>query len=308
MKTRTEIAENEAPGDIRGLYADIRELLGTGMVPLVFRMLAAQPGALTWCWETIRPLYADGSIFRAGRSLSERIPAPPMASLPESVFTTVGLDGNDLKRIGGILDHFNHSNPVNLISLTALRQLLEGGSAAKSPAVSWFTGMESGSVASAREKLPPLLPVQEMRAETIDLIHALQAIGLPLSERCTEPVATAAVTGLASIWRVLARWPSYLALALVILRSQEENGWLEKAMEVVRCDTTALVNALLEEKLLAVGLRRPPTESLAAIRDILEQFTGVRLVRICPVVRALQLTLPETTLSRGASHPLAERP
>jgi hypothetical protein len=58
------ITEAEATGETAQIYADIRRVYGVGVVNLVWRHLATFPGALPWAWETVRPLYADGTIRR----------------------------------------------------------------------------------------------------------------------------------------------------------------------------------------------------------------------------------------------------
>src|SRR5438046_7301383 len=57
------ILESEARGEIADIYADIRKVLGTSVVNLIWRNLATMPGALGWTWSTVRPLYlGDGPL------------------------------------------------------------------------------------------------------------------------------------------------------------------------------------------------------------------------------------------------------
>ena len=56
------VPEAAAIGDIAEIFADIRRVLGVGVVNLIWRHLATIPGALPWAWGTVRPLYVDGTI------------------------------------------------------------------------------------------------------------------------------------------------------------------------------------------------------------------------------------------------------
>ena len=49
--------EEDAAGEIAKIFADIRNVLGTSVVNLIWRNLATMPGALEWTWSSVRPLY-----------------------------------------------------------------------------------------------------------------------------------------------------------------------------------------------------------------------------------------------------------
>src|SRR6185295_7738918 len=51
------VLESDARGEIADIYADIRKVLGTSVVNLIWRNLATMPGALEWTWSAVRPLY-----------------------------------------------------------------------------------------------------------------------------------------------------------------------------------------------------------------------------------------------------------
>ena len=57
------ITERDATGVTAAIYADIRAVLGVGVVNLIWRHLATMPGALPWAWETVRPLYVSGALI-----------------------------------------------------------------------------------------------------------------------------------------------------------------------------------------------------------------------------------------------------
>ena len=59
------VLESEARGEIADIYADIRKVLGTSVVNLIWRNLATMPGALEWTWSTVRPLYLGDAPLHA---------------------------------------------------------------------------------------------------------------------------------------------------------------------------------------------------------------------------------------------------
>jgi len=75
------ILESEATGKVAEIYADIRQVLGTSIVNLIWRNLATIPGALEWTWITARPLYlgpAPGYADAVRRAID--LPAVPSFS------------------------------------------------------------------------------------------------------------------------------------------------------------------------------------------------------------------------------------
>ncbi|NOJ44991.1 hypothetical protein [Bradyrhizobium archetypum] len=59
------VLESEARGEIADIYADIRKVLATSVVNLIWRNLATMPGALEWTWSSVRPLYLGDAPLHA---------------------------------------------------------------------------------------------------------------------------------------------------------------------------------------------------------------------------------------------------
>ena len=74
------VLETEATGEIADIYADIRKVLGTSVVNLIWRNLATMPGALPWAWLTVRPLYL-GDAPRHAEAVRRTIALPDLARL-----------------------------------------------------------------------------------------------------------------------------------------------------------------------------------------------------------------------------------
>ena len=97
-----------------------------------------------------------------------------------------------------------------------------------------------------------------------------------LGTRRGEPI-------LASMYRHLAHWPAYLALAWAMIAPLDADGWLEQAI------ADAVAKARVRAARVATRLYAPPAESLApniraTIRSAIEPFTGdtfAKMVVIC---------------------------
>ena len=266
------IAEADAIGEIAALYADIRAVYGVSVVNLVWRHLAAIPGALPWVWETVRPLYLDGTIAREAAALRAARRLPPVVVLPAEVFAAAGLGATDAARIGEVLDAYERTNPMALIALSVVLERLANPDLGGGEGAPLRQGPLPAGPAIA---LPPLLRLEEMAPATAALVIRLNQIGTV----ALDPV-------LASLYRNLAHWPAYLALAWTVLAPLDAGG-LQSAIGDVRA--AARVRAAT-----IAGLASRPRAVLSAVqRPAVEQaiklFTGeaiARMVVLCGVLRA----------------------
>jgi hypothetical protein len=278
LQTPSEIPEREAEGVVAEIFLDIRERLGVALVPLVYRQMAVMPSMLEWCWPVLAPLYESGVALEMGQRVLAAVEPAPLQPVTPAMLGALGLNVDAVSAIRNTLASFSRTNPSNLVSLGALRTLLEPGHADP-------VDMRAlpASVPFERERpaqtLLPMLEPEEMTTHTVDLIRQLSAVGLD------------GVGSLPSVWRILARWPAYLALAKVQLESVHAAGWLEAQMERVRwaADCTW--------KLTAAEVT-PPASALDDVTrerllEIASAFSGAELIRMVPVVRALQNTLRE---------------
>ena len=114
-----EISEAVADRDVVPLYADIREVTGRPAINLLFRTLAAEPGALAWAWQLVRPGYVGGAIEQAGAALD-----PGAALLPpfgRGELAKAGVEEPELATIRTILAHYNASNRATAIVVALLK-------------------------------------------------------------------------------------------------------------------------------------------------------------------------------------------
>jgi hypothetical protein len=266
------VTEAEASGETAAIFADIRAVYGVSVVNLIWRHLAVFPGALPWAWATVRPLYLDGTIARQAAALraARQLPALPM--LPPEACAAAGLGMAEMARIGTVLDSYERTNPMALIALSVLEQRLAGAEAAAGPVESAAPVPEAGP----ELRLPALLGLGQMAPETVALVRRLNGIGTDRS----DPI-------LVSMYRHLAHWPPYLALAWALLAPLHADGRLQAAIAAAWRQAQRQALAILAGGAAPRDITLPP--DLPAVADAIARFTGdaiCRMVVVCGTLRA----------------------
>jgi hypothetical protein len=245
-------------------------VLRVDVVNLIWRHLATIEGALPWAWGTLRPLYADGSVISEATALHKALALPPMPSIPAEVFVGLGLRPHDMTAIRDVLAAYDHTNAMAAVALIALRARLDGrtphDAAAAEPAP---------VAAAARIGLPKLLDLTDMQTETAALVTALNGFGTRRSGAV-----------LASMYRHLAHWPSYLSFAWLLLAPLDSDGRLTGAIEQARLAASVRADRLL----VRLAGSPPPPARAAAISAAIEPFAGdviVKMLVICAFLRRI---------------------
>lgn len=268
------VAEDAAGGETAALFADIRAVLGVGVVNLIWRHLATIPGALPWAWGAVRPAYADGRLAAAAAGLEATLALPRVAALPPAVLGAAGLDAAARGAVGSVLAAYAWTNPLALVALSALALRLEGG-AATVTAPAAHPPMDRATLpplALPPLALPPLPGPAELSPDTIALIGELNALG------ATRPDAV-----LATMYRHLAHWPPALALAWMLLAPRAEDGSLGDAIAGCRAAARGAAARLPPGAGDAL-----PAASRAAVADALDRFGDEvlpRMVVACGMLR-----------------------
>ena len=261
------VTEAAASGETAALFADIRAAYGVSVVNLVWRHLATIPGALPHVWGALRPLYLDGTVARETAALRAALPVPSASAAPAFVLTAAGLDDAAMQGVRQVMAAYDRTNALALVALSAARGWLAGQGG---PA--WQPGAEPPPPAPALV-LPPLLDLAAMAPATADLVRALNRLGATGS----EPV-------LASMYRNLAHWPAFLALAWTTLAPLHDDGRLARAI----ADGLALAKAR------AATLPRvadvPPLDPALVPRvdAAIALFAGEAIARMVAVTRVLR--------------------
>lgn len=281
------IPEDEAAGIVKDIYADMRAVLGIPVVNLIYRHIATLPGCLEWSWATLRPLYASGAIGQSAQRLAARVALPPLPRLSPAVLAAVGVNPESIRAVLRTLDTYNRANPMNLIALTVLLAYMEGRvpPRAKTGRSVAPRGAPRAAPAQPDDALPPLLAVERMPPDTAALVRELAAIGV-------EEGGVAMPT----LWRHLAHWPGYLALALTLLRPLEANGWLGEAIEALRQRKEELARETRAALRGGHDVARPGAAAGAELQAVVRSFTGGLIVRMIPIGQVLRATLPEIAI------------
>ncbi|WP_426440355.1 hypothetical protein [Bradyrhizobium genosp. P] len=266
------VGEGNAKGEIAAIFADIRTSLGTSSVNLIWRHLAMFPGALSWCWRTIAPLHQRSELGDAARDFRRELTGPTLPQLPPEVLHILEIEAKDIALISSTLRGYQMSCTMNILSLNALLLLLKDSAHGALPGTT-PKQVETHAVAPPLQKMARLLNPEEMPPPVAELAWRLNSLCTP-----GDPI-------LASLYRYLANWPSFLALTWSLIAPMEADGRLPMAIERTLTAADARAKALLP-------FLTPPTEAMdSAVRDIvckaLEDFARGAIVKIIPITQAL---------------------
>ncbi|MDM7946052.1 MAG: hypothetical protein QUV20_06925 [Oceanibaculum nanhaiense] len=249
-----EIADDAAaPAAIRSIYEDIRAVLGSPVVNLVYRRLAGQgEDVLRDSWRLLRPAYLDGRIARYAAPLALIVPkdmAMPGALPP----ATAG----DMPAIRAVIAAYNANNARNLVAFSALLGLEPGGT--DFPPLDGGAGMPDAPSGIPIDRPIPALPAFDSLPEALQqTIRRLNLFGGTGEEGA--PIA--------SLYVHLSHWPEMLAYVERLLQPLHDAGTLTR-WRVETSDRAAM--APLSD------LRAP-----AELRTILEPILGALVRRTIP--------------------------
>jgi hypothetical protein len=258
------VAEADAVGEIADIFADIRNVYRVDVVNLVWRHLATFPSALPWVWESVRALYVDGTIEREAAALRASIELTGVAPLPTTALAAACLNKQDLEQIRAILAAYNRTNAMALIALSAARRKIAG-----------IVGEAPGVVArdapspvefQPRIQLPVLLDLDDLSPELAMLVVKMNSLGAP----------DASI--MASMYRHLAHWPAYLALAWAIIAPLDADNRLDRAIKDTRARAYASAGTIIP-CLQTPALNLEP-DIRANISRTLDRFTGDLIPRM----------------------------
>jgi hypothetical protein len=123
---------------------------------------------------------------------------------PAAALAAAGLTEGDLEQIRAVLAAYDRTNAMALIALSAVNCKIAGTPGEANSAIVGRTEVLASS--QAELKLPPLLSLAEMSPETAKLVMTMNRLGAQRDDSI-----------LASMYRHLAHWPPYLALAWAVI-------------------------------------------------------------------------------------------
>jgi hypothetical protein len=258
------IVEADARGEIAEIYADIRKVLGTSVVNLIWRNLATMPGALSWTWATVRPLYLGAAPLHA-EAVRRTVALPDLPGFSADTLLAAGIDESDQAIIRNVLDSYQYTNALALVVLSALLAHFEPHAA---------DAVTAAEVAPkpAGVRIPELPPMDALDPEVARLVAELNGFG-----EDTEPQL------IASMYRHLAYWPAYLALVRTMLVPLQADGRLDALTRSARTLGHAH-GAMLASQLKPAA----PPDTLAGVLKSCRLFVEhpiARMTGLCALIR-----------------------
>lgn len=281
------IRESDATGEIAALFADLRATLDVPFVNLIWRHLATMPGMLAWTWSVVKPMHAMPALRRAAETLRAGVTIPTGIGQIAEVFDAVRVVPDDREVIRAMLRDYGTGNSLNLLSLLLVQAVLAGelpgGQVTEDDGLRERTGM--------MRSLPPLLGLTELSLPLRKLVLELDQFG--------RLEATDAV---ASLYRHLAHWPGFLAVAHAALSGAHQDGSLRAEHHRTLSHATALVH----RQLLPLARVPPPspTSGRAEAQAGIEIFTGQMIARMVAMGEIMLALLPAAADDIGRDPPV----
>ncbi len=272
-----EIAESEARGEIAASYDDIRRTVGVGMVNLIYRHMASRPGVLPWAWGILRHLFSGGAVAAEVESLRGALEDGDVSAAPREAFFAAGLNDHSLRTIRMILDDYNRGNFSNLVAIGALAAFLADDGASR-PA----REPDAAAASQFPPNLPPIRNMGDLDDATADLVRLLSA-----------PLAPSDTPMIPSLYRHLAPWPAFLAMAagsvLAPARLAAALDAGRRLHERARDSAARLAGTMAP----AAGIAAPEADEAAAIARIAERFAAGPIAGMVVIGHRLRASLPE---------------
>ena len=279
------IREEDATGEIAALFADLRATLDVPFVNLIWRHLATMPGMLPWTWSVVKPMHATLALRHAAETLRAGVTIPAGVGQPVEVFDAVCVMQDDREVIRAMLGDYGTGNSLNLLSLLLVQAVLAG----ETPGgrVIEDSGLR-GRTDTVLRPLPSLPGLAELPASLRALVVELDQFG-----------RLAATDAVASLYRHLAHWPGFLAIAHVALSGAHRDGSLHAEHQRTLSHATALVHSQLLP--LARVPPPPPETDRAEAQAGIEIFTGQMIARMVVMGEIMLALLPTETDDTGSS-------
>ena len=209
------ISESEAAGETAAIFTDIRRCMKIPLLTSIWRTLAGIEGGLRAVWTAAKPLVESGRPAAALQQLRDPSKLPVPEPLVEGQLACTGVEESQFFLIRSLIDAYNRSNGINLITLSALVIGPSGNAAAEhSP-----QHPETADPPPWPE-LPPLPEKNELSPQMWVFLERINRFGSVPDQ-----------PGLATIWRHLAHWPGFLAVVHAALAPLERNGTIRRSIE-----------------------------------------------------------------------------
>ena len=194
MTSFREVSEAEAAGEIAVIYGEIRRTCAVPYVSSLFRHLAVYPGLLPWTWRILRPGLLSGAVQQLAWRRVDAAALPPLPPLSREALAGLGVDAADLAAIRTVCRSFVRVSPVNIVAAACLAGLLGQPQTSAAPAVA----LELARLPAPLPAMPGMAPAAALAPQTRAALAVFE----------TDLAGETFVPGL---YRILARWPGFLA-------------------------------------------------------------------------------------------------
>ena len=208
----SEVLEEHAEGDLKGIFADIKSTCRFPIVNAVFGALATHPDYLRVAWRQLHT-NLQTVYFEQRADEIRRLAVESMAAIGE-VRTPVSEP-----EIGSVLEAFHYVNPKLLLAVSALRSSLLG----QVPRVTIVAPSEKRQLVPGSPSAMPALEVVSPNAQD------------PRVRRLFDEIRSVTPGGvLTTDYRALARWPDYLEGAWSALQTRTSSKEYTRAIRGLR--------------------------------------------------------------------------
>ena len=204
------IDENEAVGLTADIFLDIRQTMKIPLVTSIWRGLADIDDSLEAVWSMAKPIYQTEKVENKLKAIISKIDLPLPSPLENDELENCGLTSQDWEQILTILKAYNRSNGMNMVALHSMIKL-------NFPKITINT--------TSNEKinwpiLPKLMQREQINDDTWDLICDVNSLCAPNGKK----------SHVATLWRHLAHWPSFLKIINKKLKSLNKTDTLQSLL------------------------------------------------------------------------------
>lgn len=256
--TLPEVGTSDADPDTRLIYEQIMTLTGVGSPALIYRHFAIFPGFLNWVWDFIGPELENGYLVREAPSLAKKVQRIPLPDMTKTDLKDCGLAPSDIELLGAIFSTYNRMNPVNLVLITAIRNMIAGE-----------PSDDAGPTPLPPSEVVPPATTMKLPAPTNlrDMDEDLQTTILDISSAIPSTHGVVIPT----LYRHMGLWPDLMRRVAPGIAAAIESGDVSKRMS----DTVDAISPLTADvisRAIDRGLENPPLAEPTKMVETLDGF------------------------------------
>lgn len=269
-----ELPEDQATGDIRQIYHEIRATTGVPYVSSLQRHLATRENWLEWGWSIVGPGFRNGLIPRTVWHVAAQLEVPVLPRLSVDALRSMDVDAAGEKAIHNILDSFIRVSPTNLgFSGVARRVLLD----------------QVDEPASAQgDAVVEAAPIPELHAlQPLPSLVDVDALGQ--HEKAVLMQMSTTIDGedfVPGLYRMLAHWPAWFAHAVTVLTPARVEA--ETACNQLAGAIDAVVPSLMRDLPITAAPLTDGEREVRRVVDAIDRYreTSPQMVVYCRMLKA----------------------